>query len=948
LPPGQPPETPFVGRARHLAALEEAFAASRQGRSVVVSVCGRSGLGKSALVGRFLQGLRERGEAVVLTGRCYERESVPYKALDSLVDALGQYLRQLPRPEADGLLPRDTLALTRLFPVLQEVEAVAGARRWPSDAPPDHQELRRRAFAALRELLARLGDRRPLVLAIDDLQWGDADSAALLGELLRPPDPPVLLLVGCYRSEDSDTSAFLRALVQSQEQAGAGIDRREVVVEELTPAEAGDLARALLGGHGAAAAGAAAVARESGGNPFFVNELVQYLRAGAGLAGLTPAGAPVLETVLGERIGRLPDEAQQLLEVLAVAGRPLPETLVCQATALAGRERTAFGLLRYGHLVRGTGSGTAEALETFHDRIRETVLARLPPAVLRERHGQLAAALEAAHYPDPEPLALHFHGAGDARKAGHYYVLAADQAAEALAFERAAKLYRLALDLGAGARPEDSGLRSRLGDALANAGRGVEAAREYQAAAAGADAAFALDLQRRAAYQYLISGHLDDGLAALDAVLKGVGLRLPATPRRALAGLLLRRGWLRLRGLRFRERDTAAVPPKRRLRVDVCWSTSIGLGLVDIIRASDFQTRCLLLALRAGDPFRVTRALALEAIYTAGEGCRARRRTTDLLRAAEGLAARVDHPYARGIVSLARAATAWLQGRYREALAAAAAAEEVFRGACTGVAWELDTAQVYRLVSLVSLGEVGELSRLAPAFLREAQERGDLYLATNVSAHALPLVGLATDNPESAAAELQQAMARWSQRGFHIQHLMALISETDIALYRGDARAARARLEAQWPAYTRSLLPRVQGSHIQALYARARAAVAAAAVAADPGPLRAAAGRDAVRLDRENTAASRALAGLVRAGLCYGRGDAGAARGHLVRAVPQLDAVGAGLHAAAARRRLGLLLGGSEGTTMLKEGAAWMAARGIRNPARMTATLLPGFAEQPG
>ena len=110
-------EGSFVGRERQLAELDEAFRATRAGQTVTVYLHGTSGMGKSTLVRTFLDEIKAKTHnTVVLQGRCYERESVPYKGLDGVVDNLSKHLASMRRAKAESLMPRNRAALARVFP----------------------------------------------------------------------------------------------------------------------------------------------------------------------------------------------------------------------------------------------------------------------------------------------------------------------------------------------------------------------------------------------------------------------------------------------------------------------------------------------------------------------------------------------------------------------------------------------------------------------------------------------------------------------------------------------------------------------------------------------------------------------------------------------------------------------------------------------------------------
>lgn len=950
----------LIGRDAQLAELEGAFELARTGHAVLTLVRGPSGIGKTALVRRFIDQLVAEERAVVLPGRCYVRESMPYKGLDSVIDSLTRFLRTLPEGEIDRLITPDLATVLRLFPVLGRVPKLLQLPIPPHEGW-DAVTLRRRRFSALQGLFRRIGAMKPVVVHIDDLQWGDADSIMLLDALLSPPDAPALLVIASFSSEDSDSPPpFLKTLL-----ARTGTEScRDLVLSPLSDMDTRRLAQALFeterrvgrgsGGARRSWADAAtrpdsgegtesveAIVREASGNPFLVEQLVNYL------AGLPAVGAPAatsgvsLGDVLEARLAQLPPGARTLLETLALAGQPLDAAVARDVAGLSKDERQLVALLQAERWLKATR--TAERLELYHDGIRRALLARIAPARLPQMHLSLATAMEARGAGDPETLYEHYLEAGQPARALGCAQQAAAKAARALAFERAALFYRRALTLASEVGAEAADLYAHLGEALANAGRVRDAAAAYSHAAALSSPADALELRRLAAEQLLMGGRVQEGLDMLKSVLDATGLGLPKTTGRAVLSLLLHRVWLRLRGLRFSERPAASIPAAQLARIDVCRTVAEGLGHLDTLRAADFQTRHLLLALRAGEPDRLARALALEGGFTAALGGRSRWYGR-LLAEAEALGRRLESPHALGLRAVMAGLASYFAGEFERARDATKQAEGLLLEHGIGLAWELVTARFYHTVSLYYLGEVEELTRCRSAFLKDAAERGNRFATLMFSTGPTNASWLFADDVAGARRAMTEALAEWPEQPFGSPHYMAMTARGRIELYAGTPRAGWEAVERSWPALRRTGLFRIQSVRIAARQIRATCAIGTSgAMSGSETRLLATVERDAAAIAAERAPYSGPTAALIIAGVAAGRGSLDAAVCALRAAITGFDACHMNLFLAVSRRRLGELLGGDEGHELVRQANGWMTLHGIVNADRVTATLAPGF-----
>lgn len=759
-------ELSFIGREAELARLgDRLHDLTPHGRLVLVT--GPSGAGKTALI----DAATRSGDFLLWRGRCHERERVPYRAFDSIIDDLATELAGDPRLAKEV---GHASALARVFPVLSPlIDPVLG------DEPPvaDLRVERERALLALIQMVRVMLTAPRGVVVIDDLQWADEDSLELLALLVEKIERPLTVVASWTTEDGAAPAAAMRSLIARLGRAADVIDLPAMSDAELLRVIAELAPRAPT-------ERIVAAAQLAAGSPYLA-ELIGRELGDADIA--DPHDAEV------RRLDRLSAPERAVAEITALAGGTASfEQLRALAELPSAKLQSVLRSLEDARIVRAAPAVTGEPVYVFyHQRLREIAHGAIADDVRCALHRRFASWFESTTS-DAGQLAYHWREAGDAKRAAHWAIVAGDAARAQLAWGVASDWYARALAMGGddiGRAREAVGWRAKLAECLFLGGKLAAAADEFLVLA-GVDGTG--DRWRvRAAEAYLKLGELERGMRLLDEVLERHGAR--RTKFRTIS--VLRAAGVAARWL-------SPLPVRKQAHDDVLASAyrviASFLSTPYPIESLEYVLRGVALAESSGDRAAHAMGMAMLSAYVATGSLG--RFGDRAIANAHRLCAQSGAPYPRMVAAGASGMLATLRGDWAGMRSAHTEAESVCKRLGLDRSWEASFLRIYWGLGELYAGEAPRALELLDAL---ADTSEDLWTRAMLGSCRGRVLVVAGDLPAARAVADELARAPAARQGMSSIYRQVFLgelalAERDWARARelGEALAASAR--SQW------------------------------------------------------------------------------------------------------------------------------------------------------
>ncbi|CAN5918426.1 hypothetical protein BH11MYX3_BH11MYX3_45180 [soil metagenome] len=757
-------EQSFIGREDEVARLGKRVA-DRTPRGRLVLVTGPSGAGKSALIDEAVGRVRS-SEVLRWRGRCHDRERVPYRAFDSIIDDLATELAGDPRLAKEI---SHASALARVFPVLAPlIDPVLG----DEPAAADLRVERERALLALVQMVRTMMTVPSAMVVIDDLQWADDDSLELLALLVEKIERP-LTVIASWTTQGAAPAR--QALLDKLGAAAEVIDLpmmsdSEVlrVIAELAPRAPTDRL--------------AAAARLAAGSPY----LAELIGRELGEADVSDPHDAELR-----RLDRLSVPERSVAEITALAGGTASfEQLRALAELPSGKLQSVLRGLEDARIVRATPSVTGDPVYVFyHQRLRETLSTAMSEDGRRSLHQRFAGWFEATTS-DPGQLAYHWQEAGQPTRAAHWSIVAGQAAQAQLAWGIASDWYARAIALGI----DTTTVRGQLAQCLFLAGKLSAAADEFLTLSRTDENPAQPDGDRwrvRAAEAYLKLGELDRGLALLDEVLARRGMHRATNRVTSVA-----------RAVGVAARWLSPLPVKVRRVDDVLASVyrviASFLSTPYPIESLEYVLRGVALAENSGDRAAHAMGMAMLSAYVATGSLG--RFGDRAVANAQRLSAQSGAAYPHMVAAGASGMLATLRGNWDGMRSAHTEAESVCKRLGLERSWEASFLRTYWALGELYAGEAPRASELLAGLTDTSEDLWTRAMLGSCRGRVLVLAG-DLDAARSVANELARAPAtRQGMSSIYRQVFLGelALAERDWKRARlvGDALADSAR--AQW------------------------------------------------------------------------------------------------------------------------------------------------------